>query len=629
MTPYVTSTVSYLVPVCLVLLGLSIPVYYLLKKLKFVAKDEQILLEDLTELKVINGPKNVILPMFYKTYKIRKAIPIGSLEYSLVRDTLTGERRVEKGPQLLFLGAYDEEFQPKSVAYSLKATQYIRFLDKQTGQIRVEVGEQGCVFPSAYESALNGGVREAIALGPLEYCIVYNTLENTRRVERGPKLVFLGPFDEEDGSKLSSISLKATQFVRFVNKETGEIRVERGVQGCIIPTAYESFLDKEGVREAISLKCFEYVKVEDKRTGSVRTIRGEQLVFLSAHEEVVGKVQRAIEIDESNAVLIRDKRSGQQRLVTEKQVFVPGNDDEVLEERKLIKLADYESAIVRGKDGTDTFYFGKNPSQRSFFLPPYSELVTLCWSRGRRREKRDLFLKIIDLRPVFMSFEFNCRTCDNVELILEGTIFWELVDLEAMVKTTADTTGDVCNHARSKFIERVSKVTLQAFMSDFNKIAESVHKEDDAFYTLRGVRIHTLEVSGYRCAEMSTAQILEQIIQETTNRMNRLQQQESENEIRLFQIKGEIEMERAKKELLDVQEANSNASAAMEGLAEAQKVKSFLAGLKDDVPGVDTRIALWNVLRKRDALEAVCANGSRLYYTPNDVNLSIEDKQSS
>ena len=33
---------------------------------------------------------------------------------------------------------------------------------------------------------------------------------------------------------------------------------------------------------------------------------------------------------------------------------------------------------------------------------------------------------------------------------------------------------------------------------------------------------------------------------------------------------------------------------------------------------IEKRIALWNVLRKRDALEAVCANGSRLYYTPND-----------
>merc|ERR1712147_264960 len=132
-----------------------------------------------------------------------------------------------------------------------------------------------------------------------------------------------------------------------------------------------------------------------------------------------------------------------------------------------------------------------------------------------------------------------------------------------------------------KFIERVSKATLQEFMRDFNKIAEAVHKDNDSFYAERGVLIHSLEVSGYRCAESSTALILEQIIQETTNRMNRLQQQESENEWQLLQIKGDIEEERAKKELLEVQIENSNARSSMEGLAEAQKVKSFLLGLAD------------------------------------------------
>ena len=33
--------------------------------------------------------------------------------------------------------------------------------------------------------------------------------------------------------------------------------------------------------------------------------------------------------------------------------------------------------------------------------------------------------------------------------------------------------------------------------------------------------MHSLEVTAYRCQDASTARILEQIIQETTNRMNR------------------------------------------------------------------------------------------------------------
>ena len=163
--------------------------------------------------------------------------------------------------------------------------------------------------------------------------------------------------------------------------------------------------------------------------------------------------------------------------------------------------------------------------------------------------------------------------------------------------------GDVCNHARSKFIEKVSKVTLQEFMAAFNTIASQVYQEDDGFFTKRGVCIHSLEVSGYKCAQASTAKILENIIQETTNRMNRLQQQESENEVQLQCIKGDIEEEKARKELLDAQVANSNAKSAMEGLAEAQKVKSFLNGLVLEVPDITQRISLWSTLRKKDALE--------------------------
>merc|ERR1719235_3470 len=257
-------------------------------------------------------------------------------------------------------------------------------------------------------------------------------------------------------------------------------------------------------------------------------------------------------------------------------------------------------------------------------------MVQLRWSRGRRREYRDLYISKLDMRPQFMSFEFNCRTSDNVELILEGSFFWEITNLEEMVRFTNDTTGDICNHARSRFIEKVSKVTLQAFMADFNKIAEQVHRDDDSnFYSQRGVQIHSLEVTGYRCAEDSTARILEQIIQETTNRMNRLQQQESENEVQLFSIKGDIEEERARAELLKVETENAELRAKMEGLGEAQKVRSFLDELKAEIPDLNKRVEMWNVLRKEDALTALASGNAstKLYFTPNDVNLSIENHE--
>lgn len=58
---------------------------------------------------------------------------------------------------------------------------------------------------------------------------------------------------------------------------------------------------------------------------------------------------------------------------------------------------------------------------------------------------------------------------------------------------------------------------LQTFMDTFNDIARSAHSSDDTFYSQRGIKIHSLEVTRYQCADQSTSAILEAIIQETTN----------------------------------------------------------------------------------------------------------------
>lgn len=168
---------------------------------------------------------------------------------------------------------------------------------------------------------------------------------------------------------------------------------------------------------------------------------------------------------------------------------------------------------------------------------------------------------------------------------------------------------------------------LAEFMADFESIAQQVHQQDDKFYRDRGVKIHSLEVTRYQCADQSTAMILEQIIQETTNRMNRLQKQESENEVHLFRIKGDVEEERATGELLEVRQQNVSKEASMRGSAEAERVRAFLGDLETTVPSLEKRMDLWNVLRKGDALDTLSKGNARLYFTPQDVSLSIENHE--
>jgi len=78
---------------------------------------------------------------------------------------------------------------------------------------------------------------------------------------------------------------------------------------------------------------------------------------------------------------------------------------------------------------------------------------------------------------------------------VQGTFFWEIVDLPAMLRFTGDAPGDVCAHARSCFIQLVSKSTLQTFMDSFNEIAKSAFANDDQFYSQASVDRVALSLS--------------------------------------------------------------------------------------------------------------------------------------
>merc|ERR1719399_958238 len=69
-----------------------------------------------------------------------------------------------------------------------------------------------------------------------------------------------------------------------------------------------------------------------------------------------------------------------------------------------------------------------------------------------------------------MQYEFTCRTVDNVELVVDVSFYWAIVDIQKMIMCTADAPGDICTHARSKIIQSVSNKTLMEFLKDFNEI---------------------------------------------------------------------------------------------------------------------------------------------------------------
>lgn len=442
----------------------------------------------------------------------------------------------------------------------------------------------------------------------------------TRRwTVNGPGMVIVLPWQRARRRK--GVTLKPTEYIRVRDVLTGKVRNECGPK-LYFATAYEE-IDQRCT--AIPLKNNQYIKLLDEQTGVIRVERGETSVYPQPTEKILEDVQDGINVDEHTAVLVRDIETGQLVLITEQQVFIPAPNEEIVEVRKRILLEDHETVVVKDKFGRYTFKRGSE-KDRAFFLDPYSELIQLYWSTGIHKDQRGLKINRVDTRPKFMWYEFEARTQDNVELVLGITFFWQIVDVEAMIAATDDTPGDICSHARSAIIQSVSQVALEEFLACFNAVVhQAVLEADDAFYVERGVKLHAVEVRSISCKDADTQHILQEIIRETTDRLNRLQKQESENEVKLRQIDGEIEAEHKRSQLLETQRKNVEAVALMEGEAEAVRVQAFFDGLGDQLTMPD-KVSVFNTLRKQEAIEQLSKGTAQLYFTPSDVDLSIYTK---
>merc|ERR1711998_441179 len=156
--------------------------------------------------------------------------------------------------------------------------------------------------------------------------------------------------------------------------------------------------------------------------------------------------------------------------------------------------------------------------------------------------------------------------------------------------------GDVWYHARSALIQAVSTVTLETFMASFNAIVNQAAATDKAFYDERGVMLHNLEVVRYEPKDAETGHTLQAIIQETTNHINRMQAQKSENEVNKEKMTALIDIEKQRAGLIREKTANDKLEASVAGEAEgtrlAQSTLAFMGQLEKSLDREESRVAL-------------------------------------
>merc|ERR1712190_456595 len=114
-------------------------------------------------------------------------------------------------------------------------------------------------------------------------------------------------------------------------------------------------------------------------------------------------------------------------------------------------------------------------------------------------------------------------------------------------------------------------------------------------------------------------------------RINRMQQQQSENDVRREQLNGEIELEKQKKDLIQTKSDNDRMKAIIEGEAEglrqAKNAQSFLATLSSELPDPAKRLALFQFFEEQQMAtrraEHLASGSASLFLTPQDMNLKL------
>eukprot|EP00930_Biecheleria_cincta_P039314 TRINITY_DN27035_c0_g1_i1.p1 TRINITY_DN27035_c0_g1~~TRINITY_DN27035_c0_g1_i1.p1 ORF type:complete len:635 (+),score=142.91 TRINITY_DN27035_c0_g1_i1:98-2002(+) len=611
-------------------LSLLIFLIVLFASIQNVTDQEQILFIEATKRRVRNGPfTDIVWP--HQKHEKRKAVRIAQQEYAIVKQEREQKLRHVEGPELLFLGAYDKlESVEKKIA--LQKREYIRLVDKLSGAERVVAGP-AILVPKASEVWPNG-VETCIVVGATNAVITVDTTTGMKRLVTKKGHFVPAPY-EEIIKEQQAILLEPTDYAVVKDLLTGITRNEVGPQQ-LQQGPYEMILN-DTKRKKLVLEKDEYVRLLNQKTGSERVLRGPAMLVPEPWEVYPDGIQEAAKINSQTGVLVLDRSTGQQRLETTRGVFIPQPYESVLAIQQKQVVLPNEAAVTRDIYSNLTLRTSANGST-SFFIEPYTEIVKMQWSVYDTPNPVEPVPKqevsMIDLRAQKMFFSNEVRTSDNVKLILEGTIFWQVKDVLTMISKTADPSGDVAQRAKSGLIAAVSRSTFDAFMKGFSNITNQAFSEQasDTFYRDRGVELQSLELTRFDCVDQETRDVLQEIIQESTNRINRLEQARSENDVNEAKLRADIQLEQKKTDLIKTQVSNDRLQASLAGQAEGaalvENAIAFLDGLNESVPGVEDRTELYRLHQTMDGRNVdtknLASGQAKLFITPKNMNLKLQ-----
>jgi len=466
----------------------------------------------------------------------------------------------------------------KKSKISLKKDQYIIVEDKKTGNRVIEEGPK-LYTPGAFERCSD--IQSKPKLTDTQYIVIKNEENGRKRVVTGPLLYTPGPY-EQISRVQDMIVLNDTDYIYITHTDTGKIDIVVGPTK-VTPGPYDKV---SKTFEKIVLELGEYIKIVDRNTGQIRTEIGPATIILKQYEKIIDKKRKAIEINEHNAVYIKNIDNGEYELIKMEEepfIFFPTPTQEIIERRKKIRLEERQAMVIKNKDGEYNVITGQSKN-RAFFLPPYCDIYQQEWSTDLQKNHEQVKrVKIFDLKPLYMDYELLIITRDQVEIIIDINICWKIADIELMINTTEDPPEDICKHAQSQILSATSRIDMKTFIDSFNEIVHGAVQKNDKFYTDRGVEIVRIEITGRRCKDPETQKLFQQIISEKTARIKNIEKKQGENEVIELTLKGEVEQEKIRGEIVSVKKGYMREEAKADGEADADKVTNFISNLPEDM----------------------------------------------
>jgi len=218
----------------------------------------------------------------------------------------------------------------------------------------------------------------------------------------------------------------------------------------------------------------------------------------------------------------------------------------------------------------------------------YVDQVSSSLYEGRKRQ-----LARIDLRLQKSFYQFQVRTNDNVRLMLEGCIIWQIFDVGRMLVATADPEGDVMSRARSMLVAATGNETFGTFTNRYGDIIRQAvsSNSDNRFFDDRGVALESIELTKFEPLDNHTQYILQRIIRQTTERWIQLERQLSDNEVRREKLAADITLEGIRTELIETRALNTRLEAEKAGATEGSGLANVVRGYLDALRGTFSTVA--------------------------------------